>query len=69
VFVPFSGGAPVDPSKFEVFASGFPGGQLTPETNDKATHRPDDIAVGPDGALYITDDRAGRVWKVVYNGS
>jgi glucose/arabinose dehydrogenase len=69
VFVPFSGGAPVDPSKFEVFASGFPGGQLTPETNDKATHRPDDVAVGPDGALYITDDRAGRVWKVVYNGS
>jgi mono/diheme cytochrome c family protein len=24
--------------------------------------------VGPDGALYITDDKAGRVWRVTYHG-
>ena len=24
---------------------------------------------GPDGALYITDDKGGRVWRVVYKGS
>jgi glucose/arabinose dehydrogenase len=24
---------------------------------------------GPDGALYITDDKGGRVWKLVYKGS
>ena len=35
---------------------------------DGAAHRPTGVAVGPDGALYITDDKAGRVWKVVYKG-
>jgi glucose/arabinose dehydrogenase len=50
VFVPFSGGNPVGASKFDVFATGFTGVQLTPETNDKAAHRPADVAVGPDGA-------------------
>lgn len=69
VFVPFSNGSPAGASKFEVFANGFAGGQLTPETNDKAAHRPAGVTVGPDGALYITDDKAGRVWKVVYKGT
>jgi glucose/arabinose dehydrogenase len=46
-----------------VFAEGFAGGQKEP---DRAAHRPSGIAVGPDGALYITDDEAGRVWRVVY---
>ena len=31
-------------------------------------HRPSGLAVGPDGALYITDDKAGRIWRVTYNG-
>jgi len=26
------------------------------------------FAAGPAGALYITDDAAGRVWKVTYGG-
>jgi glucose/arabinose dehydrogenase len=25
--------------------------------------------VGPDGALYISDDSGGRIWKVVHAGS
>jgi len=24
--------------------------------------------VGPDGSLYITDDAAGRIWRVMYQG-
>ena len=24
--------------------------------------------MGPDGALYITDDKAGRIWRVTYVG-
>ncbi|MFL5571281.1 MAG: PQQ-dependent sugar dehydrogenase [Gemmatimonadaceae bacterium] len=64
-FVPYSGGKPTDPAKYEIFADGFAGATKRP---DRAAHRPVGLAQGPDGALYITDDRAGRVWKVVYKG-
>ena len=69
VFVPYADGKPVDASKFETFADGFVGGPLTPAANDQAKHRPVGIAQAPDGALYITDDKGGRVWKIVYKGS
>lgn len=65
-FVPFNGGKPADPSKYEVFADGFAGGTKDP---DRAAHRPTGLAQGPDGALYIADDKGGRVWRVVYKGS
>jgi glucose/arabinose dehydrogenase len=64
-FVPFANGKPVGPSKYEVFADGFAGARKDP---DGAAHRPTGIAVGPDGALYIADDKGGRVWRVVYKG-
>ncbi|MEO8910149.1 MAG: PQQ-dependent sugar dehydrogenase [Gemmatimonadaceae bacterium] len=69
VFVPFTAGRPVNASQYNVFANGFAGGPLTPVSNDKAAHRPAGLGQGPDGALYISDDKAGRVWKVVYKGS
>jgi glucose/arabinose dehydrogenase len=69
VFVPFSAGKPVDPAKYEVFADGFAGGPLGPDANDRAAHRPAGVTQGPDGALYITDDKGGRIWKVTYKGS
>jgi glucose/arabinose dehydrogenase len=69
VYVPFAGGKPVDPAKYEVFADGFAGGPLGPDANDKAAHRPTGLAQGPDGALYVTDDKGGRIWKVTYKGS
>jgi len=61
VFQPLKNGAAAGP--FQVFAEGFAGGQKEP---DRAAHRPSGIAVGPDGALYITADEAGRVWRIVY---
>jgi glucose/arabinose dehydrogenase len=51
---------------YESFANGFAGGVMQP---DAAKHRPMGLAQGPDGALYITDDKAGRVWKVTYAGN
>jgi mono/diheme cytochrome c family protein len=33
-----------------------------------AAHRPSGLAVGPDGALYISDDSHGRIWRVTFQG-
>ena len=64
VFVPFSGGNPS--GAYEVFADGFAGAEKAP---DRADHRPSGVAVGADGALYISDDAGGRIWRVVYRGA
>jgi glucose/arabinose dehydrogenase len=62
-FVPFSNGKPS--GKWEIFANGFAG---TPEqvASGSAVHRPCGLAQGPDGALYVTDDEKGTIWKISY---
>ena len=50
---------------YETFADGFAGGTVQP---NEAEHRPTGLAVAPDGALFITDDAGGRIWRVVYQG-
>jgi glucose/arabinose dehydrogenase len=62
VFIPFENGLPA--GGFEVFADGFTGGG-TP-LPDNAAHRPVGLAQGPDGSLYISDDKGGRIWRVVH---
>ena len=49
----------------EIFAEGFAGGTKAPGA---AAHRPAGLAVGPDGALYVSDDVHGRIYKIVYRG-
>jgi glucose/arabinose dehydrogenase len=63
VFQPFSGGKPS--GEYQIFADGFAGPRKEPGI---ARHRPSGVAVGPDGALYISDDSGGRVWRVVHGG-
>jgi glucose/arabinose dehydrogenase len=63
IFVPFADGHPT--GSYETFADGFAGRRVNPPG---ARHRPVGLAQGPDGALYITDDQRGRVWRVVYTG-
>ena len=50
---------------FVVFADGFAGAVKEP---GRAAFRPTGLATGPDGALYIADDRHGRIWRVTYHG-
>jgi len=63
VFQPFANGRPS--GKFEVFGDGFEG-PTPPRTQGNAMYRPDGVAPGPDGSLYITDSAKGRVWRVIY---
>lgn len=49
----------------EVFADGFAGHDESPAG---AAHRPSGLAVGPDGALYVSDDIRGRIYRIVYQG-
>lgn len=63
-FAPFEGSEPT--GKWEVFAGGFPGDDVSPRG---ATYRPTGLAQGPDGSLYIADSRIGRIWRVTYKGS
>src|SRR3984885_5548719 len=52
--------------EFIVFADGFAGAVKEP---GRATFRPSGLAEGPDGAIYISDDWHGRIWRVTYHGS
>jgi glucose/arabinose dehydrogenase len=51
---------------FEIFADGFaPNLAIQRSTPRSGNRRPTGLAQGPDGALYISDDAGGRIWKVV----
>ncbi|MRI00856.1 c-type cytochrome [Kriegella sp. EG-1] len=64
-FVPFIDGKFSE--EYEIFADGF--AEVDPIINTKdAAHRPMGLAVGPDGALYISDSVRGKIWKVSYDG-
>ena len=63
VFQPLADGKSSGP--YVVFADGFAGAVKEP---GQAAHRPSGLAVGPDGALYISDDQHGRIWRVTYRG-
>jgi glucose/arabinose dehydrogenase/cytochrome c5 len=63
VFQPLAGGKPS--GSYIVFADGFVGAYKDP---GRAAHRPSGLAVGPDGSLYVSEDKKGRIWRITYTG-
>ncbi len=63
VFQPVAGGKPT--GEFVVFADGFAGAVKKPGA---AAHRPSGLAQGSDGALYVSDDVGGRIWRITFRG-
>jgi mono/diheme cytochrome c family protein len=63
VFIPFSNGKPS--GAWEVFADGFAGVDTIVNVSD-ARYRPMGLAEGPDGSLYISDSKKGKIWRILY---
>jgi glucose/arabinose dehydrogenase len=63
VFQPFKNGKP--DGEWEIFADNFAG---TPEKEaaGRPDHKPCGLAQGADGALYVTDDVKGFVYRITY---
>lgn len=64
-FVPFAQGVPT--GSWEVFADGFAGVD-TIKVMEDARFRPVGLAEGPDGSLYVTDSKRGKIWRILYYG-
>ena len=60
VWIAFENGEPT--GEWSVFADGFAGGVVIQAS--QADFRPTGVAVGPDGAVFVTDSRQGRVWRI-----
>lgn len=63
-FQPFADGTIAGPP--EDFMIGFKGTDNLRRPSD-ATWRPGGLAVGPDGALYVTEAIEGRIWRVTWD--
>jgi len=64
-FVPFKNGKPS--GEWEIFADNF-AGTSDIQSPGQAQHRPCGLAQGPDGALYVSDDVKGTIYKITYSG-
>ena len=63
--IPFENGKPS--GNLEVFADGFTGTDLVKQMKD-SKYRPMGLAQGPDGSLYISESKNGKIWRVIFNG-
>ena len=63
VFQPFKNGKPA--GEWEVFADNF-AGTAAKAAAGRADHKPCGLAQGPDGSLYVSDDKAGTIYRIMY---
>ncbi len=63
VFQPFKNGQPA--GDWEVFADNF-AGTAAKAAAGRADHKPCGLAQGPDGSLYVSDDKAGTIYRIMY---
>jgi glucose/arabinose dehydrogenase len=64
VFVPMRAGKVT--GKWEIFADGFTGKETLMNPLDSA-YRPVGIAEGPNGEIYISEDKHGRIWRIAWS--
>jgi glucose/arabinose dehydrogenase len=57
------------PGKLIPFASGFAGPSPDDRTTARAAHRPNGLAIAPDGALFVVDSKNGRLWRIACTGN
>lgn len=66
VFVPMRDGEVT--ADWEIFADGFKGTGSVRNPGD-AAYRPTGLAEGPNGEIYISEDKHGRIWQVRWSGA
>lgn len=64
VFVPMNEKGEIT-GESEIFATGFAGAENIASPSD-AEHRPTGLAQGADGALYVSDSKTGRIYRIAY---
>ena len=65
-FIPFQDGKPT--GEWEVFADGFVGADIIKQMKD-AKYRPMGLAQGPDGSLFISESKKGKIWRIIFQGN
>ena len=65
-FIPFEEGVPK--GEMEIFSDGFIGREVISDM-EESKHRPMGLAQGPDGSLYISESKKGKIWRIIFNGS
>ncbi len=63
-FIPFENGKPT--GTWEVFADGFARTDIITYMKD-AKYRPMGLSEGPDGSLYVSESKKGKIWRIVFN--
>lgn len=64
-FIPMDNGKASGP--MEIFADGFAGVDTIADMN-QARYRPMGLSEGPDGSLYLSESKQGKIWRVMFTG-